>query len=35
MNHSITRSDFLQKTALAGAAILLSSIESFSREEKK
>ena len=35
MNHSITRSDFLQKTALAGAAILLSSIESFSREEQK
>ena len=35
MNHSITRSDFLQKTSLAGAAILLSSIESFSREEQK
>ena len=35
MNHSINRADFLQKTALASAAILLSSIESFSRAEQK
>jgi hypothetical protein len=35
MNHSINRAEFLQKTALASAAILLSSIEGFAREEQK
>jgi predicted dehydrogenase len=35
MNHTINRAAFLQKTALASAGILLSSIESFSRAEQK
>jgi predicted dehydrogenase len=35
MNHSINRAEFLQKTALASAAILLNSIEGFSRDEQK
>jgi predicted dehydrogenase len=35
MKNSITRAKFLQKTTLATAAVLLSSIESFSRAEQK